>query len=599
MATTVFSMEYSRMLPPYGWDLEGTWDDSSGTYFYTNFFTGESAWELPAYTFDEYKSAREVQRMWRGQLGKRRFKKARDAFPLAALVEDAIDRASAVGWVGHSYEGMSVEMWLNRVGLSHICQKLEQNTKISRDRKKAWLHTPAAHILQMSSRDQLSKFGIKEKEDQDIVEAFKFESGFATHRTRELATCGNEHFAFLSGPSVANRIFTKAYPNQTMRSDHLTHLVMSCPYPVTIAQVKAHCRRFKGKPKTAQDMIEECLYSARTVSNREDEIKVFRVYLHCAKRAVVLAANLELYTLKAVIQQGIEFVVARTQVPPIETLLSNAGNEDVVGRKPLSISAHTLGHEGIHTRTYNYAVDRSIKGAWDQIKDSAHDHGNDHSHGNESSRQGCDDHSIGNDGDDNKDDTDRSISCVLTVAQGTTVLRREVLGHVAAFVRQTLFLQRFWRGALNRKWWNALMSHRFNAARTIQSLRRCYLSRRLQRIYYAQQSALWEELYDYQSGAVYFFHKPTKRSRWDAPRGPYRPLVNLRGTSRQISAWPCLDRPPSPTPEARARQHLMKVFLTTMCVFVSRDRRKYADFVISKKKRGGGGVMKRRERSIA
>ncbi len=125
------SSEYSHVAPPYGWEEDSKrFDPPSGAVFYTNTVTGDAAWTLPEYSFEESHQACTIQRVWRGVQGIKRFRRICDSFPLAVLVEDAVARASVVGWTGHSYEGMTVEMWLHRAGLSHVCRVLQQDTKV-------------------------------------------------------------------------------------------------------------------------------------------------------------------------------------------------------------------------------------------------------------------------------------------------------------------------------------------------------------------------------------------------------------------------------------------------------------------------------------
>jgi hypothetical protein len=61
-AIVTASLEYSHVAPPFGWDnITGTVDAHTGAVFYTNTYTGDAAWTLPEYSFEESHHARTIQ----------------------------------------------------------------------------------------------------------------------------------------------------------------------------------------------------------------------------------------------------------------------------------------------------------------------------------------------------------------------------------------------------------------------------------------------------------------------------------------------------------------------------------------------------------
>eukprot|EP00903_Cladosiphon_okamuranus_P016531 g15251.t1 len=80
--------------------------------------TGTYTRGRPRYTFEEVGAVRKIQAAWAGLKGRRAFREQLAKQSIRGLGIACINEASSHAWIGHEEEGLTVEMWLLRAGVS-------------------------------------------------------------------------------------------------------------------------------------------------------------------------------------------------------------------------------------------------------------------------------------------------------------------------------------------------------------------------------------------------------------------------------------------------------------------------------------------------
>jgi len=117
------TLKYSKVAMPYGWREFRHFGNIAG---YQNDFTGERVGieDQPMFTFQEDLACRRLQSQWRALEGKREFQKKLTDQSILSVLNLTVVEATKKCWIGYNHEGMTLEMWLSRLGLGgfvHEC----------------------------------------------------------------------------------------------------------------------------------------------------------------------------------------------------------------------------------------------------------------------------------------------------------------------------------------------------------------------------------------------------------------------------------------------------------------------------------------------
>ena len=144
---------------------------------------------LPLYTFDHIWAVTLVQSAWRGKVEKEKYAKMLQNESVITLVRKGIQKASDICWYGYEYEGMSLLLWLSRLGMHNqyasvsegmnaLKERRRENSK--RRRKKnlypsnlSTILSPALHSSEISHRDAVQEL-------RDFIRRSKNEKWLAT-----------------------------------------------------------------------------------------------------------------------------------------------------------------------------------------------------------------------------------------------------------------------------------------------------------------------------------------------------------------------------------------------------------------------------------
>jgi hypothetical protein len=290
-------------------------------------------------------------------------------------------------------------------------------------------------------------------------------------------------FDFLKNEEQVLRICLKAYP-QKVRATNLTHSVMSSSTPITLAMLRRHLKVYAGKPKMAQDNIHE-IQNLDTSSHPEALKEVRDAFKRCAERCIILAGTKNVRILRDTCQEILTQVLDLDTAKDLET--RKRAYKTLMGRADCKLSM------------------ANILGVWEKT--------------------GMD------------EDYDESQS----VMRQCLILRAAVFEILRTWSANSLRIQTWCRCCIKAKAWNLIRASRRASILYVQQVYRRHTSKKIANLMREQQKSLWEQLWNEEAQVYYYFHKPTGRSRWKPPRGPFRPTIFHSYTGQRMLAWPQLD----------------------------------------------------------
>jgi len=135
----VLTLKYTKMAMPYGWVEKLNSKRDVVGYFNTDTDEGERvseranakydtthpkpqnkqtvSKEQPEFTFEEELATRKLQSAWRALEGKRSFEKKLKNESILGVLQISVKESARHAWLNYKQEGMTLEMWLTRLGL--------------------------------------------------------------------------------------------------------------------------------------------------------------------------------------------------------------------------------------------------------------------------------------------------------------------------------------------------------------------------------------------------------------------------------------------------------------------------------------------------
>merc|ERR1711865_860729 len=93
---------------------------------------------------------------------------------------------------------------------------------------------------------------------------------------------------------------------QEIRAEAITTAVLCSKTPVTLAQVESHMKKFKGRPKEAQDHVATDVCNCTTVSSVKAEMDCFKVFVRATERLVTLAGNKNMRNMRIILDETLQ-----------------------------------------------------------------------------------------------------------------------------------------------------------------------------------------------------------------------------------------------------------------------------------------------------
>ncbi|KAK1941679.1 hypothetical protein P3T76_006743 [Phytophthora citrophthora] len=479
---TTSSLRYTKMALRFGWE-EVMASAPSGQAYFFNKDTLETAWERPNYSFQEQFAAIRIQALARMLLAINTRERELEAISFVTSVQESIQRAARVGWVGYSLEGMTTAVFLSRFGLTKYVTSLGK--------------TPLKEVLATVSTDKSLGWS---KEEMGLIAQFPrvLARRFPRSCSRETSVpASSKHpFNILSTEQMISQIVTQSYPNQQGRVAGLIRALRGSTTPISYRQLEMHLRRYAGRPDDAIANIGE-IASLALATREPQEKSIFMIYRECAERCVVYAANLKLSTL----QRELSVVLRMPQ-----RLLAD---EEVMGT-PASMSVIPVVQVSLEEEEewLKKALSRyprcTVKGLWEN-----------------------------------------EVKTSFSYPQMALYLREEALERVLAWERTALLCQTIFRMLRVRRWYIATQKAWAWAATSIQCAWRSLGAREVRALLESQQQSPYEQRLDKRTGTFYFIYMPTDEKLLEEPRDevtggiiPFRPMIQDRITNRWMLAWP-------------------------------------------------------------
>ncbi|EEY61319.1 uncharacterized protein PITG_01603 [Phytophthora infestans T30-4] len=496
-------LPFTKMALRFGWEevlakavpAVNTRNASRSYYFNKN--TLETSWERPDYSFNEQVAAIRIQALARMLLAINARVRELAAISFVTTIQDTVKQAARVGWVGYSLEGVTSAVFLSRFGLTkYVTSALGQS--------------PLKELLAtVSSEEKVKSLGWS-KEEVSLVSYFPriLSRRFPRSCSRETSVPANVKHPFNILPSerVISQLVTQSYPNQQGRVAGLLRALRNSTTPISYRQLEMHLRRYAGRPDDAIANVGEV--ASLVTSTREPQEKaIFVLYLRCAERCVVYAANLKLKTLQRELstvlrmpRRLLSFPVSSQSPVRDEEIIGTATSIAAMPVVPISPAEE----EGWLQQAMSRYPSRAVKGLWEnEVKSS------------------------------------------FSYAQMALYLREEALERVLVWERAALLCQTAFRMLRVRRWYLAIQEARARAATIIQCAWRALGAREERALLESQQQSPYEQRLEKRTNTFYFVYIPTDEKLLEEPRDevtggilPYRPMVQDRLTKGWMLAWP-------------------------------------------------------------
>jgi hypothetical protein len=520
---------------PYGW----TTIIEQGRTYYTNPATGASSWERPEYSALEDISASRIQPIMRGFLGRLNFIKLMRKVSLVVSVKKSIKYGRNIAWVGYGHEGLTLDKFMNRLGIP-IAEKM-----LSKLKKQKSKQLMLSLYLQKNLTDgQLKSYGIDDAENRRrfvcMSQAIVFDAnihksvrkhfkpmyasvfdnpntvsvenfpavmyGFNNgninknrEREKRRSKSGDSkgciilhgmkinlarEFAFLTRKKHINDVLTE-YEFPDRYREKILNAVHNSSFPVTFTMLHRHLKRYKSKPRYCAEKIHE-ICSISTCSSPKDEEQLFLYLRSVVKTTLAKADVLKLYHMSYYLKQSLDFSV-RAQDYVSDIVDGNANGHDKL------ISRESFATFLMKCVQANLIPD--FKKDW------------------------C---------NRNRQLRYAFPALILRIGLGWVICCNN-----ACVVIQSFFIKSRYKCRRARQF----EVRQYSACR-MQALWRGVLGRRHAFARRGQYHSLWQQLYDESRLMYYFFDNKTLTSHWTAPSIPFQPYGWWPGEASEVVAPP-------------------------------------------------------------
>jgi len=495
------SVEYTRLAMKYGWAELQT---ENQKIYYLNKITEETSWIRPTFSFEEELAAKLLQSHFRSLLGRAEFERRLLSESIVDIVEHCEIAASQNAWIGYEEEGLTLDLWLNRMGLSKLVDWVMKAATRNAQKKNKPLPTQhdvmnglkKASVEQLkdiyeieSSIDRRQLMAMRDNTLENVKKELKFINGFSSVQDeRTIREC------IVQSRDILVTLLTNTFKSNPTRVEKMADELCKSKYPITHAQLNNFLSEYAGKPAMAQDHIKD-LIDIPTQHSTRKEVACYNVLKRGAKRLVVLASNLNVGIMKS------DFDLVLLQADCIQNSGSIHGPSSAVSLFSTNKSNKTL--ETINSNSMNSMSNSMIEGGGKNESSSSNSH----------------------------------------ASKAALLLRIDVIQAARKWWEATILVQTAFRKHKAEQSWAQFLAQRDATCLKIQCLWRGMEARLIASFHKRQQQSMWEELWSEEEGVFYYFQKETGEAMWNPPSGAYRPMVRDRFTQRLMQAWPHLDHP--------------------------------------------------------
>lgn len=536
-------IDYTRVALRYGWEEVA----GKGTVYFSHTSSGRTAWERPAYTFDDESAARRVQCCYRAACRRRDLDQALGSSHLPTLISETRLAAARAGWtptLSNGDERAPLELWMARRGFD-----MSAIDSVLRRTRRQVAKTLSAKLANMNEgRRLMEKRKAIAKANFRVLQRFRQISfnAFAVGPCDSEISVSSES---TSAKSKATSSTGDRLREQQLRDEkQLEALGLTNPidrrWLRSTTDDAARFLAFWNSPLDERSM-RDVLKQAKATYARELERSFKNQKTRCHHMAEALSKSRFPVTVgqiqrivsefagkpsaaqEAINARFVDVPTTSTQPRELEALAAfRAGSKrarQIAARMKLDTLV-TRCDEALRTADAICVDEPQQRGQRQSLSQAAR------SLVRRASTSG--EESV----------TDTSGPA----ARASWILDDEVLGTAQAAWRGAVRAQAHCRRRLATESYQSLVDSRTRAAIRCQLAWRAGLARRVAEVYRAQQRADWQMLWDESAQAFYFLRASTAEVSWEEPSGgetSFRPQVKDRFTGRLVQAWPQLDQP--------------------------------------------------------
>lgn len=316
----VVNVKYSRMPVRYEWRRVRSRTVNRCLFVHRE--TGEVTDSAPFYSPEEDVAAQRFQLAWYRHRARCQVQKMVNGIELAQYVRSMIEDIARRGYIGYRFEGMSGLLWLRRVGLSEIADKLKE---AFRHNARHLRQLTASVFLEASAADVAAHTGLSAPECLLISQAAEacrpLRSSFSsfasdsaiplsfvnyfrgTDDERSLGACIQQ-----SEPLLYD-VLLQRFPNASKRVQAMARKLSGSRYPVTFMQLDMFCRTYAGKPAQAQERV-HLLVGVCTLEASAVEQEILKRLRTACTRLTLLLKVMKLHGLRELVLQATQRATA-------------------------------------------------------------------------------------------------------------------------------------------------------------------------------------------------------------------------------------------------------------------------------------------------
>ncbi|KDO29884.1 hypothetical protein SPRG_04951 [Saprolegnia parasitica CBS 223.65] len=476
---TALTLAYTKVEMPFGWH---TVDEPNSRTYYYNAMSAAVSWDAPEYVFEQEYAARAIQAAYHMFLGRKAFRKLLYSFSFAEHVHATIAAGATIAHVGFDLEGMSLSVYLHRLGLAKYAPSFAKAK-----------HSIESFYL-IPDTKLLSLYNVAwTKEDRVLLKAAPRPRPPMSLRvyplTPRMLPIPEKHgFLCITSEKVLQATLAAHFTGQQGRVLSLVRAVRELPVPVSTKQLEMYIRLYSGRPQQATDNLSAELVPPQSTTE-EKEVSLYKLYQSALKRCAVIAANMQLKHLARCLLSAIA----------ISHCIHGVAHDP-----KLALTAVPLTPSQLATVV---AVLPQTRGLWEP---------------------------------------NIAATRKLSVGQAALYLRIGGLEFCLAYIRATILVQSTFRMLRLHRWYKALVAYRHRCAIVLQLAYRCMVARISRAWLVAEQASEYEEHYVEASQLSFYVYTPTQERLSRPPIDeygralPFRPLVLDRVSKKRILSWPWL-----------------------------------------------------------
>lgn len=309
--TVQISLKYTRKILKFGW----TSTKVSDTFIYRNADTNHTTYDPPFLTPSDEYYAKKIQTAWAVKKARRYCKKMMRQLCLGELLNDAVEKAQQISFIGFKYEGADGYMMLRRAGRHELADAIEKHFNRKEIMNKSHKNLSIEAIATFDPL-QCEQIGIRELNDKTALRQFQSWWANSDQKEKDRALSFINYFDGYKDPRKIQKCIDDSYDKicdfflkyvkggQARTQMVLKKLLADSIYPLTYAQLEIYIKKYNDNADDVRNNILELSYKPTTHTYVEEK-KVYKILKGICYRACVVLNSYRLYRIKEVVQEAL------------------------------------------------------------------------------------------------------------------------------------------------------------------------------------------------------------------------------------------------------------------------------------------------------